>query len=115
MSMAEMERQRHCRQRGEILRLLKEEYLRPMTSVSSIGGAADMLGQAMASDTLQFHLTLLEQQAYIQIWRNRDMAGYRRDRASALPPDHIRFAKLTPRGLMLIDGQWPEDPLVMFG
>ena len=114
MSMAEMELLRHSPERGDLLRLLKEDYHRELTEVGSLLGAMDMLQKSISIGALRFHLKYLEDQGYVQLRRNRDMPGWRADRAVLGHPDDIRFARLLPRGLALLDGKIAEDPLVRF-
>ena len=114
MSMAELEHQRHAEERGNLLRLLKENYTTGLTTVGSLAGAMDMLGQSMSFESLRFQLQYLEDQGYVKLLRNRDMTGWRSDRTSLGRADEVRFAKLLPRGLMLIDGRLDEDPMIRF-
>lgn len=114
-SMSEIEKQRLARRKGDIIRILREDYLSRMTAVGGLIGALDMLGESISNESLQFDLTYLAQQGYIQIWRVRDLPGFRADRLNNIgPADQIRFAKLQPRGLQLLDGNAPEDPQVKF-
>ncbi len=110
----ELDKQRHARERGEVLRTLKEDYSARMTSVLTLLRALDALGTSLTPEGLAFHLELLAEQGYVQVWRAKDAAGYRRDRPSADKPDTIKFAKLRARGLQLLDGLIAEDPLVAF-
>ncbi len=103
MSMAELEYQRHAEQRGELLRLLKENYTFGLTTVRSLIGGMDMLGHSMTAESLRFQLQYLADQGYVQLKRNCDMPGWRADRVSLGRADEIRFAKLLPKGLMLLD------------
>jgi hypothetical protein len=114
VSMAEIEKQRLARRKGEIIRILREEYVRNMTSAASLLGTLDNLGHSISLESLQFDLTYLAEQGYIQIWRVRDLPGFRSDRVNIAPPDQIRFAKLLARGLQLLDGNVKEDPQVIF-
>jgi|GEM_PF-3415481 len=114
MSMLAIEIHKQARRKGDIIRILYEDYTSAMTSVGSLAGALDMLGESVSPDSLQFHLVYLAQQSYIQIWRVRDLPGWRRDRIGVGPAEQIRFAKLLPRGLQLLDGNCPEDPQVKF-
>ena len=114
MSMAELEHHRHAEERGNLLRLLKENYTTGLTTVGSLAGAMDMLGQSMSLESLRFQLQYLEDQGYVQLKRNRDMPGWRSDRIAMGRADEVRFARLLPRGLMLIDGRVGEDPMVRF-
>ena len=113
---SELERGRHCRERGDILRTLKEDYQRGTTSVRNLLGTLDALGVSLSEDDLAFHLIYLADQGYAQIVRVRDMPVHRKDRR--LPgwekPDTIKFVRLLPKGLQLIDGVIPEDPSVAF-
>jgi hypothetical protein len=112
--MTEIEQARHVRERGDILRTLKEDYLAEMTSVGSLARALDAQGISLSPEGLEFHLIYLEQQEYLWIWRMRDLPQARRDRRPRVKLDAIMFTKLRPKGLQLIDGQIPEDPLVAF-
>jgi hypothetical protein len=56
----------------------------------------------------------MQAQGYIQIWRTRDMPGFRADRPTPGSPNDIRFARLTPKGLRLVDGLIDADPSVRF-
>lgn len=112
--VADLRDARRARERGDILRTLKEEYARSMTSVANLLAALDGQGIALFQEELDFHLSYLAEQAYVQIWRTRDLPGFRSDRPGAWKPDAIRFAKLLPKGLQLLDGKCAEDPLVRF-
>jgi predicted ArsR family transcriptional regulator len=114
MSMAAMREQRHAEERGNILRLLKEEYTAVQITVGTLFHSMDMSGYTVSPEALRFHLQYLADQGYVQIARNRDMPGWRQDRMPLGSPDEIRFAKLLPRGLMLLDGRIDEDPMVRF-
>ena len=112
--MAEVEQQRHAEERGAIIRTLKEDFLRAMTTVRVLLGALDAQGISLSPEGLAFHLEYLSSQELIEVKRAEDLPGYRRDRLGARKPDAIMGAKLTPRGLQLLDGAIPEDPLVTF-
>ena len=114
MNMAELEYQRHAEQRGNLLRLLKENYTIGLTTVNSLAGAMDILGQSMSLESLRFQLQYLADQGYVKLLRNRDMPGWRADRITLGRADEVRFAKLLPKGLMLLDGRVEEDPMVRF-
>ncbi len=114
--MREIEKARHARERGDILRTLKEDYQREMTSVNSLAQALDAQAVTLSQEGLEFHLTYLEGQEYVKIWRARDLPNFRKDRRSARwgKLETMMFAKLLPKGLQLIDGLIAEDPLVTF-
>lgn len=112
---SELEKARHASERGDILRTLKEDYSREMTNLGSLLRALDAQGVALGLESLCFHLQYLADSGYVQIWRTRDLPGFRTDRAHvAGHPDAIRFAKLLPRGLQLLDGLVPEDVSIAF-
>lgn len=112
--MAEIEHLRHAEQRGGIIRCLREDYSAAMTGVSALASAMDMLGYPMSSETLTFHLNYLADSGFIRIWRNRDMPNSRPDRRPIGDPEIVRFAKLLPHGLHLLDGLIAADPGVKF-
>lgn len=112
--MGDLDQARHARERGEIIRTLKEDYAARMTSVGTLLRALDALGTSLTPDSLAFHLEVLAEQEYIQVWRAKDMPGYRRDRPGTDRPATIKFCKLRARGLQLLDGLIAEDPLVAF-
>ena len=112
--MSEIEKARHAHERGDILRTLKEDYQREMTSVNSLGRALDAQGVSLSPAGLEFHLAYLEAQGYLRVGRARDKPGWRRDRPAAGKGGAIMFAKLLPWGLHLLDGLSAEDPLVSF-
>jgi hypothetical protein len=114
MSMSEIEQARHAQERGDILRTLKEDYVREMTSVNSLLRALDAQGVSLSGDGLEFHLVHLAAKGYIQIWRAREMPGWRKDRRQGMKADTVMFARLLPLGLELLDGLAPEDPSVAF-
>jgi Fe2+ or Zn2+ uptake regulation protein len=114
VSMTELEHQRKSRQRGDILRILQEDYNSAMTSVSSLAGALDALGDAVSPDSLQFHLNYLADQELVRVTRNRDLPTWRSDRGAQSVAHFIRFAKLTAKGLTLLDGRIAADPMVLF-
>lgn len=111
--MAGMSEARHALEKGQIIRSLKEVYPRLVT-VATLLRALDDVGFSMTPEGLAFALEYLAEQEYVAVQRNRDMPGWRRDRAGAGRPDDIRFAKLAAEGLQLLDGRRPEDPLVAF-
>jgi len=114
--MTETERVQKSIERGEILRVLKESFTLTLTSVRTLQGALDALGISLSTEDLGFHLTYLAEQGYIEITRVKDLPGYRHDRPILgwEKPDAIRFARLRPKGLQLLDGLIPEDPSVRF-
>jgi hypothetical protein len=114
MAMADVEQQRHAVERGQVLRVLHEDYCNEMTSVRTLQGTLDALGVFLSQDGLEFHLTYLEAQGYLRIWRAKDTPGWRSDRAGRVKPNQMMFAKLLPKGLQLLDGLTPEDPMVRF-
>lgn len=110
-----MENLRHAQARGKILQILFEDYAREMTSTRNLIGALDLVGLSISEDSFAVHMTYLEQQGYIRVWRTQDMHGFRRDRLfGSARPDDMRFAKLLPKGLQLVDGECAEDPKVKF-
>lgn len=112
--MAQVEQARHALERGGILSCLHGDYSSRMTSVNALQSAMDMLGYPMSTGTLAFHLHYLRDSGYLQIWTTRDLAGFRADRAGSGDPETVKFAKLLPRGIQLIDGAVAADPLVRF-
>lgn len=115
MSMSEMENLRHAETRGKLLSILAEDYTRNMTTIGTLAGALDASGFSLTEDKLHFHLLYLEDSGYIRLWRNADMPSFRSDRGfSNATRDTIRFARLTPRGLQLVDGDGAADPKVKF-
>ena len=114
MPIDQMEEARHSEERGAILQALKRNYGRDMTSIKSLWRTLNAIGIATSISGLGFHLTYLSDQEYARIWRVRDMPGYRSDRYANGDPEAIVFARLLPRGLLLIDGQIPADPKVIF-
>ncbi len=113
-SMNEMENQRYALTRGKLLVLLAEDYTSSMTSVGALAGGLDLSGFPITKESLTFHLRYLEDQGYVKVWRVSDMPRFRHDRLEAGRPDDVRFAKLQPKGLQLVDGLIPEDLMVKF-
>jgi hypothetical protein len=109
-----MEEARHAEERGAILLALKQGYDQEMVSVGSLSKALNMVGSPMTVEGLQFSLSLLADSEYIKIWRAKAMGKWRADRVNEMRPDTIMFARLAPKGLLLIDGQIEADPLVTF-
>jgi hypothetical protein len=114
MSLSELEEARHARERGAILEALKQGYELEMVSLASLAATLNMVGQPMTRQALQFSLSILADSGYVKIWRARDTPAWRPDRANEVRPDAIVFAKLLPKGLMLIDARIDADPLVAF-
>lgn len=114
MNLVAMEEARHARERGAILEALKQGYEEEMVSVGSLAATLNMVGQPMTRVSLQFSLTLLSDSGYVRIWRARDTPAWRPDRINDVRPDAIVFAKLLPKGLMLVDGRIAADPMVAF-
>lgn len=112
--MAEVERQRHAQERGAIIKTLKEDFRRPMTTAKVLLGALDAQGISLSLEGLVFHLRYLGGQGFVEITEAQDMPGYRRDRPGSHKPESIMGAKLSPKGLQLLDGAIEEDPLVTF-
>lgn len=114
--MTELEKQRHATERGDILRTLKEDYTEDMTSLRSLLRALDAQGVSLSHEGLGFHLTYLEGQGYVQVWRVRDLPSYRTDRRipGFAKPGTMMFVRLLPKGLHLVDGLIGEDPSVAF-
>jgi hypothetical protein len=54
------------------------------------------------------------EEGYISIQRMRDLPGWRSDREQVGSPNTIRFARLSPKGLRLVNGSIPADPEVRF-
>jgi hypothetical protein len=109
-----MELARHKEERGQILLLLRQDYSMEMTSARALGNELDLAGRRMAKSGLQFHLVLLADSGYVRIWRAHDVPGWRSDRQMDESGDTIMFARLTPKGLHLIDGLIAADPAVIF-
>lgn len=109
-----MDKARHAWNRGMILRCLSADFDREMTGVAVLQRTLDTLGVSLSEEDLAFHLAYLGDQGYVRIWRVREVTGFRRDRVSGEKPDAIRFVKLLPRGLQLLDGHLAEDPMVAF-
>jgi len=114
VSILDVEQARWAGERGNVLRTLKESYVQEMTSVGSLIRVLDAQGTSLSQEDLEFHLRYLVDQGYLQIWRARDMAGFRADRPSRVKPSTMMFARLLPKGLQLIDGLIAEDPSVAF-
>jgi DNA-binding transcriptional ArsR family regulator len=112
--MSEIEQARWAQERGSILRTLKEDYVREMTSVRSLVRALDAQGISLSQDGIGFHLIYLADQGYVQIWRARDLPQFRRDRPMIFSACTVVFAKMLPKGLQLINGTIREDPGVSF-
>ena len=112
----DIKRERHTRERGDLLRILKEDYQQEVTSVRNLLGALDALGMPLSEEDLVFHLTYLAGQGYLSLMRVRDTVEYRTDRRLVgwEKPETIKFTKLLPKGLQLLDGAIPEDPQVKF-
>ena len=114
-NMRELDNLRHAEVRGKILTLLAEDYISNMTSVGTLVSALDLAGFSLREESISWHLRYLEDSAFVKLWRTRDMPGYRRDRLSSdASPEDIRFARLLPKGLHLVDGEREEDPKVKF-
>ena len=114
-SMSQLENLRYAEIRGKILSILAEDYTSRMTSIGTLVGALDLRGFSLSEEKLAFHLTYLEDSGYVRVWRTRDMPNFRGDRGSGDgSPDNIRFVKLMPAGLQLLDADRPADPKVRF-
>ena len=59
----------------------------------------DLLGFPVSQAAFAAHIKYLQGQGYIDVWRNKDMPGYRIDRPNCGDPNEIRFARLSPKGL----------------
>lgn len=114
MTMNQLDAQRHSEERGKILEVLAQAFSSQMTSAGSLLRSLDLLGFPISPESLSSHLRYLQGCGYVQVWRTRDMAGWRADRPSPGNPNDARFAALTPRGLQLTDGQIDADPMVRF-
>ena len=114
MSIREAEAARHAEEKGAILLALKHTYASEMTSVRALWRQLDMLGHPMRPEGIEFALVYLAERGYIQIWRARELPGWREDRQMEQAPDRIVFARLKPEGLLLVDGDVQADPKVIF-
>jgi DNA-binding transcriptional ArsR family regulator len=114
MTLSRVEAQRHAEERGQILKLLREEYGGRLTTVRSLTGAMHLLGFPMSAATMQFSLAYLRDRGYIEVQTARQQPGYRIDRAIDVHPDAPVTARLMPDGVLLIDGHIKEDPAVIF-
>jgi len=112
--MAQVEQARHAIQRGGILSCLHGDYASRMTSVRALQSAMDMLGEPMSFSSLAFHLHYLSDSGYLRLWTAADMPGFRADRSGDGDPHAVKFAKLLPKGIQLLDGAIEADPLVRF-
>ena len=112
--MEQLQNDRHAEERGIILRVLAEDYIRPMTSMGSLQRTLDALGHSLGMETLSWHLHYLSDQGYIRVWRTKDMPNFRTDRAYSGSAEELRFARLLPLGAQLNDGVAPVDPKVRF-
>jgi DNA-binding transcriptional ArsR family regulator len=114
--MTEAETARHAQVRGEIIRVLKEEYGGDMMTVRVLLRALDALGWSLSQEDIEFHLQYLADQGYVEVRRVRDTTGYRKDRVlqRGVKPATMVFARLLPRGIQLMDGLLAEDPSVAF-
>ncbi len=110
----EMDEARHALERGEILKALRQEYGSAMVPVRSLAASLNLVGYPMTTDSLQFSLVLLADNGYLRIWRANEMGNWRADRENTGRPDVVVFAKLLPKGLLLIDGRIAPDPSVSF-
>jgi hypothetical protein len=111
--IAEMREARHAEERGAILTTLKAAYGSEMTSTRTLWRVLNGARVPVSEEGLQFSLTYLADQGYIKVWRVRDTPGWRPDRPGPRA-DVIVFARLLPRGLLLVDGQAEADPKVSF-
>ena len=80
----------------------------------TLRGALDLRGYPVSPDSLGFHLVYLADEGYVRITRANEVPGWRMDRPNSGDPNAIVWAKLTPKGLRLIDGVEPEDLGVRF-
>ena len=112
--MADIEKARWARERGDILRTLKEDDAHGMTGMGTLIRVLDAQGVSLSRDEMSFHLRYLSDQGYARLSLGRDLSGYRRDRPMDISAETIMGAKLEPRGLQLLDGLIPEDPSVAF-
>lgn len=110
----EADRVRHAKEKGGILLALKEEYSGRATRVADLVRVMDLLGYPMTGENMQFSLQYLADDGYVLITRACDMPGFRRDRMGSGAADMIVMAKITPRGIRLIDGTEPENAGVGF-
>lgn len=114
MSAEQMQQERHNVERGYLLRCLADDFGREFTSTRLLYGAMDKIGFPMSPAGMQFSLGYLAEQGYIAITRAKETPGWRADRANAERADAIVWARLTAKGLQLIDGIGAADPLVQF-
>jgi hypothetical protein len=113
-TMAELDEVRMAEVRGNIISVLFEAYTAEMTSVSALIRTLDAIGSSLGPEDAAEHLVYLAQQGYVTIVRGREMPKYRTDRATGIAPDAIVFVKLAAKGLQLLKGKIPEDPMVTF-
>ena len=111
----EMDKARHAQERGVIMKALLSDYSSRMTGFSTLYRALDLLGYPMDAAGLGFHLVRLCDLGYVKITRAEDLPTWRADRPNSGRGDAIVFARLSPKGLSLIDGDITADPAVSFG
>ena len=114
MNIQAAEAARHAEEKGAILLALKHSYTGVMTSVRSLWRQLDISGHPMRPVGLEFALAYLADRGYIKIWRARELPNWRDDRPMDVSGDSIVFARILPEGLLLVDGEAPTDPKVIF-
>lgn len=114
MTLSKIEQQRHAEEKGKILTILHEQYGNQLTTVRSLVGTMDLMGFPMSRDTVRFALQYLQDRGYIEVRRTRDQPGYRSDREWEGDPNAPVTVGLRADGVLLINGQMPADPAVIF-
>ena len=111
------ERIRTTFQRGNILTALRAEFTREKTPAAVLFHTVASLVAGLTRNEFDDHLTYLEGKEYIRLWHQRDMEEERDDRQPSdrdVRSDDIRFARLLPKGVDLLEGSIPADPGIDF-
>jgi hypothetical protein len=103
MSTSELERDRLAAQRGQILRYLSVCKDRRATPVM-LRNHLRRYQMPVTEETMNWHLTFLEEQGYVRVSRSR---------VDSHSPDFIAWVELTVRGVNRVDGCDLNDDGVM--
>lgn len=102
-------------ERGEILTMLNSNAGRA-TGMGLLRVSLDQVGVSLSINELKTRLCYLEEKGYVELRRRKDIPGYHRklDEPGGGRANDLVTAKLTAKGIDLVEGNIPNDPGIGF-
>lgn len=102
-------------ERGRILQVLADnEGISSAVGMNLLLRTLDNLGVSLSIRELALRLEYLAQKGYVELRRREDIPGWDRTRKGAGRPKDVMSARLTAKGLDLVQGSLVPDPGVAF-